>query len=75
MDVGTTVAIYEVGCALGALSCMYLGDRLGRRRTIFLAGCMAIIGVIIQASPYSLGQFIAARVITGLGVGGFTGEL
>lgn len=62
---GTTVAIYEVGCAIGALSCVYLGDKLGRRRTIFLAGCIASVGIIIQASPFTLAQLIVARVITG----------
>lgn len=62
---GTTVAIYEVGCAIGALSCAYLGDKLGRRRTIFLAGCIASVGIIIQASPFTLAQLIVARVITG----------
>lgn len=69
---GTTVAIYEVGCAFGALSCFILGDILGRRKTIFLAACVIIIGTILQATPFSLGQLIAARVITGLGVGAFT---
>ncbi|KAJ5701666.1 hypothetical protein N7488_009214 [Penicillium malachiteum] len=72
---GTTVAIYEVGCALGAFACAFVGDRLGRRKTIFLAGCIAIIGVIIQATPFTLGQLIAGRVITGLGVGGFTATI
>ncbi|CAG8898184.1 unnamed protein product [Penicillium egyptiacum] len=72
---GTTVAIYEVGCALGAGSCAFLGDRLGRRKTIFLAGCIALAGIAIQASPFSLGQLIAGRVITGLGVGGFTATI
>ncbi|KAJ6187177.1 hypothetical protein N7519_002085 [Penicillium mononematosum] len=72
---GTTVAIYEVGCAMGAGSCAFLGDRLGRRKTIFLAGCVALVGVAIQASPFSLGQLIAGRVITGLGVGGFTATI
>ncbi|CAI7587366.1 unnamed protein product [Penicillium glandicola] len=72
---GTTVAIYEVGCALGAGSCAFLGDRLGRRKTIFLAGCIALVGVAIQASPFALGQLIAGRVITGLGVGGFTATI
>lgn len=69
---GTTVAIYEVGCAFGALSCFILGDILGRRKTIFLAACIIIVGTILQATPFSLGQLIAARVITGLGVGAFT---
>ncbi|KAJ5639960.1 uncharacterized protein N7484_007822 [Penicillium longicatenatum] len=72
---GTTVAIYEVGCALGAFSCGFLGDRLGRRKTIFLAGCIALVGIVIQATPFSLGQLIAGRVITGLGVGGFTATI
>ncbi|QKX56093.1 uncharacterized protein TRUGW13939_03193 [Talaromyces rugulosus] len=72
---GTTVAIYELGCALGALSCMFIGDKLGRRKTIFLAGCVVIVGVIIQTTPFSLAQLIVARVITGLGVGAFTATI
>jgi MFS family permease len=65
LDSGTTVALYEVGAALGALSCAFIGDLLGRRKTVFLAGCTCIIGIIIQASPFSLGQLIAGRIITG----------
>jgi MFS family permease len=67
---GTTVAIYELGCALGALSCMFIGDKLGRRKTIFLAGCVVIVGVIIQTTPFSLAQLIVARVITGTFISG-----
>lgn len=55
-----------MGCALGAGSCAFLGDRLGRRKTIFLAGCIALIGVVIQSTPFALGQLIAGRVITGM---------
>lgn len=62
---GTAVAIYEVGCAIGALACAFVGNILGRRRTIFIAGCFVIIGVAIQASSFSLGQLIAGRIITG----------
>ncbi|KAM5519537.1 hypothetical protein FOXYSP1_17961 [Fusarium oxysporum f. sp. phaseoli] len=72
---GTAVAIYEVGCAIGALSCAFLGDILGRRRTIFIAGCIVIVGVAIQSSSFSLGQLIASRVITGLGVGALTATI
>lgn len=69
---GTAVALYEVGCAFGAVSCFFLGDLLGRRRVIFGAACTVIVGVILQASTFSLGQLMAARVVTGLGVGAFT---
>lgn len=66
VNLGTTVALYEVGAALGALSCAFIGDILGRRRTVLLAGCICIVGIIIQASPFSLGQLIAGRIITGM---------
>lgn len=69
---GTTVALYEVGCAFGALSCFFLGDYLGRRHLIFGAACIVIVGVILQATPFHLGQMMAARLVTGLGVGAFT---
>jgi hypothetical protein len=63
---GTTVAIYEIGCAIGALSCAFIGDVLGRRRMLFTAGVVVIIGVILQATPFSLPQLIVARIITGM---------
>ncbi|KAB8235730.1 general substrate transporter [Aspergillus alliaceus] len=69
---GTVVALYEVGCALGALSCAFIGDPLGRRRTIFAAGCTALVGVILQSSTFVLGQLVTGRIITGLGVGALT---
>lgn len=69
---GTVVAIYEVGCAVGALSCFFIGDVLGRRRTILLAAVFAVAGLALMATSFSLGQLITARVITGLGVGAFT---
>ncbi|KAJ6104876.1 hypothetical protein N7486_003565 [Penicillium sp. IBT 16267x] len=72
---GTTVAIYEIGCAVGALSCAFTGDILGRRRTIFTAGCIVLLGVILQTTPFSLAQLIVARIITGLGVGALTATI
>ncbi|KZT20815.1 general substrate transporter [Neolentinus lepideus HHB14362 ss-1] len=63
------VAIYEIGCLLGALSNLWLGDRLGRRRTIVIGGVIMIIGAILQASSYSYAQMVVARIVTGLGNG------
>lgn len=63
--IGTVVAIYEVGCAMGALSCAFIGDVLGRRRMLFTAGIFVVVGVILQATPFSLPQLIVARIITG----------
>lgn len=51
---------------MGALSCYFVGDSLGRRRLIFLAACILLIGIIIQATPFELGQLIFGRIFTGM---------
>ncbi|ETW84398.1 MFS sugar transporter [Heterobasidion irregulare TC 32-1] len=63
------VAIYEIGCLLGALSNLWVGDRLGRRKTIVLGGIIMIIGAILQATSFSYAQMVVARIVTGLGNG------
>ncbi|KAG1727019.1 general substrate transporter [Suillus lakei] len=57
------VAIYEIGCLMGALSNLWVGDRLGRRRTIALGGCIMIIGAILQTTSYSYAQLVVATDI------------
>ncbi|KAG2126227.1 general substrate transporter [Suillus clintonianus] len=64
-----TIAIYEVGCLFGALSNLWVGDKLGRRRTIAVGGSIMIIGAILQTSAFSFAQLIAARIFTGYGNG------
>ena len=66
---GFVVAVYEIGCLAGALATMYIGDKLGRRKTIVLGCAVMIIGAIIQAASYSAGQLLVARIITGIGNG------
>ncbi|KAH9928050.1 general substrate transporter [Amylocystis lapponica] len=63
------VAIYEIGCLIGALSNLWIGDKLGRRKTIFLGGAIMIVGAILQASSFGYAQFVVARIVTGFGNG------
>lgn len=53
----------------GALSNLWVGDRLGRRKTIVLGGIIMIIGAILQATSFSYAQMVVARIVTGLGNG------
>ncbi|KAL5385838.1 hypothetical protein DPSP01_004616 [Paraphaeosphaeria sporulosa] len=69
---GTVVAMYTLLGAFGAIACTFLGDRLGRRMTIFVAAMAVFIGGLLMSTSYSLGQFIVARCVLGLGVGGIT---
>ncbi|KAI0531757.1 sugar transporter-domain-containing protein [Xylaria digitata] len=71
---GFVTSIYAVGCFFGALFILGLGDKLGRRKAIFIGATVMIVGVIIQIStvPPSHGataQFIIGRFITGIGNG------
>lgn len=54
---------------MGALSNLWVGDRLGRRQTIALGGCIMIIGAILQTTSYSYAQLVVARIVTGIGNG------
>jgi MFS family permease len=64
-----TIAIYEVGCLFGALSNLWVGDKLGRRRTIVVGGSIMIAGAILQTTAFSFPHLIVARIVTGYGNG------
>lgn len=66
---GIAIASYNLGCFAGAVMCIWLGDYLGRRKTIFVGSAIMVVGASIQTSSFSLGQLIAGRVITGVGNG------
>jgi len=66
---GIVIACFSAGCFIGALLCIFIADVLGRRKTIFLGTIFMIIGAIIQASSFTLAQFIAGRTILGFGNG------
>ncbi|KZT03480.1 general substrate transporter [Laetiporus sulphureus 93-53] len=63
------VAVYEIGCLFGALSNLWLGDKLGRRKTIYLGSVIVIIGAILQATSFTFTQMVVARIVSGLGIG------
>lgn len=65
------IALYTVGGIFGALSCVYLGDLWGRRKTIFITNAITIIGAILMASSFDFAQFIVARLVLGVGIGGY----
>lgn len=64
--------MYTLLGVFGSLACTFLGDRLGRRTTIFIAAGAVFIGGLLMSTSYSLGQFVVARIVLGSGVGGLT---
>ncbi|KAJ4350396.1 uncharacterized protein N0V89_009017 [Didymosphaeria variabile] len=68
---GAVVGTWNLGCFVSAILTIFIGDYLGRKKTLMLGLTFWVIGEIIQSSSYSFGQFIAGRAIAGFG-NGFT---
>lgn len=66
---GIVIAAFELGALIGALSCLDLGDRLGRRATVFLGMGFMLVGGVLQTSAWNVAQITVGRVISGIGLG------
>jgi MFS family permease len=66
---GAVVATFTIGALFGALSCSWIGDILGRRKLVFFAAVLTLIGEILQCTSFQVAQFIVGRLILGAGVG------
>jgi len=64
-----TVGAYTLGCFFGAVATIWLGNMLGRKKTIFIGSAIMIVGAILQTASYGLAQLIIGRWITGFGNG------
>ncbi|KAF2634376.1 hypothetical protein P280DRAFT_502504 [Massarina eburnea CBS 473.64] len=72
---GAVVGTWNLGCFVSALLTIFLGDYLGRKKTLMMGLTFWVIGEIVQCSSYSFGQFIAGRFIAGFGNGFTTSTL
>jgi MFS family permease len=56
---GIAIASYNLGCFIGAIITIFIGNPLGRRRMIFLGTSIMVVGAALQASAFSLEHFIS----------------
>lgn len=66
---GLIVAIYEVGCFFGSIATSIFGEKIGRKKSIFIGVVIMIIGAVLQALASSVGFMIFARIFAGVGMG------
>jgi sugar porter (SP) family MFS transporter len=66
---GVVTGSYDLGAVLGSLLCISYSDRIGRLRTTLIGLILSIIGLALQSSAYSLGQFTAGRTLIGVAIG------
>ncbi|KAF2212746.1 hypothetical protein CERZMDRAFT_40536 [Cercospora zeae-maydis SCOH1-5] len=69
------VAVYLIGCFLGAVVVLFCGESWGRKSTTFWGSLIMIIGTIFQAATFGYGPFAVGRVIGGIGNGMVTSTM
>lgn len=68
-ELGTMVAILEVGAFISSLAVGRIGDILGRRRTIGYGALIFIVGGALQTFANGMPMMLLGRIIAGVGVG------
>jgi predicted MFS family arabinose efflux permease len=61
---GLVTAIYDIGCALGAVTAFLFGEKIGRKKSILLANVIVIVGAAIQAASYDYWQMFVSRIVS-----------
>ncbi|GAA6018751.1 hypothetical protein JCM10207_005566 [Rhodosporidiobolus poonsookiae] len=73
------VAIYTVGCLVGAIFALMFGDRLGRRKMIAAGSYVMCAGIALQVTSFAghweSGQYIIGRLVAGFGTGFHTSTI
>jgi MFS transporter, SP family, arabinose:H+ symporter len=57
------------GCIPGAIFAGFLSDRFGRKKLLFLCALLYAVSGLLSAIPNTFAEFLAARFISGLGIG------
>ena len=66
---GAINGLFQAGGFLGALSCVWTANFLGRRLAILVASIFVIVGGGLQAGSVNIAMYLVMRFITGLGIG------
>jgi sugar porter (SP) family MFS transporter len=71
-EIGTMVAILEVGALISSLVTGRIGDVIGRKKTILYGAMIFVVGGATQTFATGMPMMMLGRVIAGLGVGALT---
>jgi len=58
-----------VGCITGAICAGFMGDFLGRRKSLLVCAVLFAVSAVGSALPRSVEEFVVYRIIGGIGVG------
>lgn len=68
-EIGTMVAILEIGAFISSLAVGRIGDIIGRRKTILYGSIIFFVGGALQSFATNMPMMMLGRLVAGLGVG------
>ncbi|KAI0485668.1 sugar transporter STL1 [Xylaria cf. heliscus] len=68
-EIGTMVAILEIGAFISSLIVGRVGDIIGRRKTILYGSMIFFVGGALQTFATNMPMMMLGRIVAGLGVG------
>ncbi|KAG8742204.1 hypothetical protein FRC10_001900 [Ceratobasidium sp. 414] len=68
-QIGTMVAILEVGAFITSIAAGRIADIVGRRKTLFTGAVVFVIGGAIQSFTTGFKTMVLGRIVSGFGVG------
>ncbi len=67
--VSQTLTVTQLGAFFGCIASFAFGDRLGRRKAVWLGLALNVVGAVLQIAAFHLPQLIVGRIINGFGMG------
>ena len=68
-DQGLAMTIALLGCMIGACSCGWLADKIGRKKLLIVSAVIFFVSAILTGAFNTFGAFLLARFFGGIGIG------
>jgi len=68
-DQGLAMTIALIGCMIGACTCGWLADKIGRKRLLLVSALVFLLSSIATGAFSTFSQFLVARFFGGIGIG------
>ncbi len=68
-DQGLAMTIALIGCMIGACTCGWLADKIGRKRLLLVSAVVFLVSSILTGAFSTFSAFLVARFFGGIGIG------
>ena len=68
-DQGLAMTIALIGCMIGACTCGWLADKIGRKRLLLVSALVFLLSSIATGAFSTFSEFLVARFFGGIGIG------